>query len=368
MMRYKFLLVFLVAAFFLWVIAAGVLAQEEQSTEVPPPYAGEKNPFSWTDTSAQENGKGLYKQYCLGCHGIKGGNLSESDFSAADYPRSMEEREDLHFWILSEGRLDRGMPPYKSSLSDEQRWQVLTYIWSLGTAVDSSDADSISEEPPAKGVSGTILLTIPEQAQVGQQLTFTAVFQNTQGQPVRNALIKFFIKVDFFASGLMEIGDAPTKDGGMAIFEYIPRQTGDLKIVARYEAIETIETLTVTEAVKPFYQAEAGIRLPAPGVEVFIGPASALEPGKDGTAPMTGLRLPGGILSWLLFVVGAVIIIWGVYALVMYRIFRIPVATEIGEINTRLVPLIGVAVVVVLGALMVLMVITGPYSHSHLLR
>ncbi len=143
MMKFKLLLIVLVVTFLLWVLATAVLAQEE--TEVPAPYAGLKNPFPWSDAPAQEVGKELYQQSCSGCHGGSGDNLAGSDFSVVDYPKSLEERADLYFWILSEGMLDEGMPPYKSSFSEEQRWQVLTYLWSLGTEVAPQEVTSPPE-------------------------------------------------------------------------------------------------------------------------------------------------------------------------------------------------------------------------------
>ncbi len=65
------------------------------------------------------------------------------------------------------------------------------------------------------------------------------------GEPIGSATVKFFIEVDFFASGLMEIGEAPTNDRGVAVFEYTPRQAGDTRVVAHYETIETAATLTL---------------------------------------------------------------------------------------------------------------------------
>ncbi len=110
MMKFRLLLTVVAVTFFLWVLAAAVLAQEE--AEVPGPYAGLENPFPWSDAPAQEAGKELYQQSCIGCHGASGSSLAGADFSAADFPQRLEERPDLHFWILSEGRLDEGMPPY----------------------------------------------------------------------------------------------------------------------------------------------------------------------------------------------------------------------------------------------------------------
>ncbi len=140
--RHGFILIPIVvpAIFLVWVLATAVLAQ----TELPPPYAGLKNPFPWSDATAQEAGKGLYQRSCSGCHGADGGSIAGANFSAAGYAQSLEERPDLSFWILSEGKLDKGMPPYKSSLSEEQRWQILTYLWSLGVEV----APPVVSPPP----------------------------------------------------------------------------------------------------------------------------------------------------------------------------------------------------------------------------
>lgn len=140
MIKFRLILLVATVTFLLLVLATSVVAQEE--TEVPVPYTGLINPFPWDDASAQEVGKGLYQQQCQGCHGVRGDNLAGSDFSVADYPQRLGERPDLYFWILSEGNLDNGMPSYKSSLSAEQRWQVLTYLWSLALETASPEMTS----------------------------------------------------------------------------------------------------------------------------------------------------------------------------------------------------------------------------------
>ncbi len=371
MMKFKLLLIIAPVTLFLLVLTTAVMAQD-----VPAPYAGLKNPFSWSDTSVQEAGKGLYQQSCLGCHGVAGGNTAGADFSTADYPQGLEERPDFSFWILSEGRLNKGMPPFKSSLSEEQRWQVITYLWSLGAAV----APAGVTPPPAKplvGEEGRILLSAaPQQPQSGQPLTLTAVLQDSEGQPMESASVKFFIKVDFFASSLMEIGEAVTDDQGVAVLEYTSRLTGDIQVVAHHgrlytphgEDHEAAITLTLADTEEPFYQTEAGISLPAPGEEVFIGTESSHELGRMGEAPASAFRLPGGILSWLLLVVATVMLIWFTYFRAVYQVFRIPIVSEIGDTDTRLVPLAILSIVVALGIFLVLMLITGPYSHFQLLR
>ncbi len=363
-MKFRLLLIVIPVTLFLLVLATAVTAQEEP----PFPYAGLDNPFAWSDASTQEAGKGLYEHYCLGCHGVNGGNIVGADFSTTDFSENLEERPDFFFWVLSEGRLDKGMPPFKSSLSEEQRWQVLTYLWSLGEAVPPEAVSPAPEHEHA----GTVQLTAPGQAQSAQPMTLITVFLDDDGKPVANALITFFIRVDFFASDLIKIGESVTDGEGVAVLVYTPKLTGDVQIIALHqedgqESHETTTIVNLMESAETLYQAEAGIRLPAPGNPVFIGPESALEP-REGQAPTSAFYLPGGIVSWLLLPVVTVMLIWFTYFLVMYQVFRIPIVGEIGDTATRLVPIVGLVIVVVLGILLVVMLITGPYSHSHLLR
>ncbi len=359
-MKFKVLLIAVFSTLLLSVLATAAQAQGEP----PSPYAGLKNPFSWDDTSTQEKGKELYQQSCLGCHGINGGNMAGADFSAIDYPQSLEERPDFYFWVLSEGSRDRGMPSFKSFFSEEQRWQVLTYLWSLGGKVPS-EATPPPTQPPTEGVEGTLLLTVPKQAQSGQPLTISAVLRDKEANSIVNVPVKFFINVDFFTIGLMEIGEVVTNGQGTAVLEYTPRQSGDIEVVARYGAIETATILTLAEGDEHFYHPE--VDLPTFGVGVhFGGSESPFEPGEEGAAPGLSLRIPGGLTAWILTAyVLTVILVWSLYSRVMYQVFRIPIVSEIRDTNTRLVPLIGMAMMGVFVSLLVLMLITGPYTHLH---
>jgi len=359
----KLLIITVSAILLVWASSVAVLAQEE-SSEAPPPYKALKNPFPWDNTSAQELGKKIYQKSCLGCHGAKGDSLPKFDFSAVDYPQRLEEEPDYYYWILSEGRTNGGMPPYKSSLSEEQRWQVLTYIWSLGKASPPPEAKPPTAKPAVEGIS--LVLSLPRQANSGQPLTLVAALQSKEGKPVENVTVKFLIKMNFFATGLMEIGEAITNNKGVAALAYIPREEGEIEVFARYETIEASTKILLAPTNEPFYKTEVGIRLPALGPEVFLGPKLAYELGEMGEAPTSALKLPSGISSWLLIVVLAVMLVWATYFVVMYQVFRIPVAQEVGETNIRLVPLAGLLIIIALGILLVLMIITGPYTHFHL--
>ncbi|MBI2830360.1 MAG: c-type cytochrome [Chloroflexi bacterium] len=327
--------------------------------DAPPPYAGMKNPFPWTDTAAQQAGKKIYQQSCVGCHGQTGGNIAAANFSTADTSKKLEEKPDFFFWMLSEGRLDKGMPPFKSSLSEQQRWQTLTYLWTFGQATTAPPATSGAE------VKGALQLSAPEQGTAGEEITLTATLKDEQGKPVSDVAVKFLQKADFFVKGDMEIGSATTNGQGVATLKYSPRSSGEVTFVARAGAAEGTALVKLAEAAAPFYHPEIGVKFPTLGKEIFIGPQSAHQLGEGGFAPNTAFRLPGGTLSWLLPVILTIMLIWSTYFRVMFQVFRIPILSEITDVNTRLVPTIGLIAIVLLGTLLVLMFATGPYSHWH---
>lgn len=94
-----------------------------------------KNPFDWQDRTAQEAGKTVFLQFCQGCHGAGGNLQSGADFTSAVVHQRLGAAPDYFLWRVSEGKpMTRGfsMPPFKDTLSIEQRWQVITHLWALG--------------------------------------------------------------------------------------------------------------------------------------------------------------------------------------------------------------------------------------------
>lgn len=341
-------------------LAAGAAAVAQGP--VPPPYGGMKNPFPWDDAGAQKAGKRVYEQQCLGCHGVTGSNLNQFDFSSPDYPTTLEAQPDHFFWVLSEGRLQLGMPPYKGALTETERWQTLNYLWLLGNPPVIPPTGL-----PADDAGGTLQLSGPAQAMAGESLAFTATLHDAKGQPIADTKIRFFIKLTFFASGLMEIGQVETNTDGVATIEFAPRVSGNVELVAKSDSLQATSALALAEAEAPFYEPEVAFSLPQLGPEVFIGPASARELGPGDPAPTTALRLPGGLVSWLFLLAGAMGLIWFSYFRVFRQLMGIPIAGDIRRdgVDTRIMPRLGMTYVVFMGVLLILMIMTGPYSHFH---
>ncbi|MFH1651820.1 MAG: hypothetical protein ABID87_06970, partial [Chloroflexota bacterium] len=81
----------------------------------------------------------------------------------------------------------------------------------------------------------------------------------------------------------------------------------------------------------------------------------------------SGLRIPGGTAPFLILLPLAVLVIWGVYFQVARIMTGIPLPDQARNVETRLLPYFILAVVAFTGIALVLMIITGPYTHFSLL-
>ncbi len=91
-------------------------------------------------------GEAVFQQRCASCHGEKGdGNSALADqlpdtlpdFTAPDYADGKTPQE--LFDVITNGRMDRMMPPWGNELSEEERWDAVAYLWSLHLTPDQID-------------------------------------------------------------------------------------------------------------------------------------------------------------------------------------------------------------------------------------
>ncbi len=119
-------------------------SEGEEHAHIDPPHEYEDltNPFGNDDHEAVEAGEAIYETNCATCHGPKGAGdglgaegLDPKPANLAD-AHMMEELSDGYlFWRVSEGGtfepFNSAMPPWKGVLSEDERWQVITYLRSL---------------------------------------------------------------------------------------------------------------------------------------------------------------------------------------------------------------------------------------------
>lgn len=108
---------------------AGALAYAELS-KVPQKARTKHNPLE-NDPDAVSAGRILFQQRCAACHGELGAGGDKGPSLRVEQVQTAEPG--AIFWILTNGVVRRGMPVW-SKLPEPQRWQLVTYIKSLGVA------------------------------------------------------------------------------------------------------------------------------------------------------------------------------------------------------------------------------------------
>jgi mono/diheme cytochrome c family protein len=119
---------------------AGESSVYDELGKAPEKYRLKPNPLA-NDPDAVAAGGVLFEEHCEDCHGVgaKGGKKAPS-------LRAKEVREATPgtlFWILSNGVVRKKMPVW-SKLPEPQRWQLVSYLKSLGP-VETAEKKTLSK-------------------------------------------------------------------------------------------------------------------------------------------------------------------------------------------------------------------------------
>lgn len=124
---------FLVAIALLFIGSNSIIAQKNWA--VPEYTKGLKNPFAG-NTDATAEGKVIYGQMCVLCHGITGKGNGEAGLSLEKKPANFLALKDIQnetdgeiFWKITVGKPP--MSSYDELLTEDQRWQLVNYIRQL---------------------------------------------------------------------------------------------------------------------------------------------------------------------------------------------------------------------------------------------
>ena len=109
---------------------------------VPETYSGKTNPLA-DDSEAIAAGKVLYSISCAACHGETGkgdglvsSTLDPKPASLSDTGMMTDLGDDYLYWRISEGGTgiieNSDMPPWKEIYTEEETWQLVSYIRTLG--------------------------------------------------------------------------------------------------------------------------------------------------------------------------------------------------------------------------------------------
>jgi mono/diheme cytochrome c family protein len=111
----------------------------EEIAKAPEKARAKRNPLE-RDPEAIAAGKNLFEQHCAECHGDSavGGKKAPS----LRAPEVQDSAPGAIFWLMTNGVVRKGMPVW-SRLPEPQRWQLVSYIKSLGI----KPADAASSPP-----------------------------------------------------------------------------------------------------------------------------------------------------------------------------------------------------------------------------
>jgi cytochrome c oxidase cbb3-type subunit I/II len=130
-----------------------------------------------------DEGKALFTEKCLSCHGCSGNGQGPYARQVVTRPANLNERisnfpevnpEAFHFWRISTGVSGTAMPPWGLSLDDETIWKIATYEISFAQGsirtIDGQISDDEGDQFDAEthitpGIAGTL-----EDFQKGQAL------------------------------------------------------------------------------------------------------------------------------------------------------------------------------------------------------
>jgi mono/diheme cytochrome c family protein len=104
-----------------------LIAQDAHFHNAPASSNQLKNPYAGQPTGAA-SGSRLYATNCGSCHGIKGRGTGNIPPLSEGPTQSASDGE--VFWFITTGSVNNGMPAW-ASLSERQRWQIVTYLKSL---------------------------------------------------------------------------------------------------------------------------------------------------------------------------------------------------------------------------------------------
>jgi mono/diheme cytochrome c family protein len=110
----------------------------EELGKVPEKYRAKQNPFS-NDPEAVKAGAILFEEHCEECHGA--GAVGGKKAPSLRAPQVQEASDGTIFWILTNGIVRKKMPVW-SKLPEPQRWQLVRYIKSLGSAATEKSVEN----------------------------------------------------------------------------------------------------------------------------------------------------------------------------------------------------------------------------------
>jgi mono/diheme cytochrome c family protein len=139
-------------------LASDITPPPDYVSPTPMPTLGALYPASAPDV---QDGATIFAQNCSPCHGDKGlGDGPQSmqlpvtvpGIGLPEVARAASPAE--WFKVVTQGNLDRFMPPFVGALDDQERWDVISYVFTLHTTPDQIAQGKALFEANCAGCTG----------------------------------------------------------------------------------------------------------------------------------------------------------------------------------------------------------------------
>ena len=132
-MRSVLFIIFILNALMLMACSASATELAETPAPVPTEFAGATNPFG---AEAAAAGAEIFKANCELCHGPQGHGDGIAGQSLEPKPRNLADLratvgDDFLFWRIHEGKSGTAMVAWNGILTDEEIWQIVSFIRTL---------------------------------------------------------------------------------------------------------------------------------------------------------------------------------------------------------------------------------------------
>lgn len=125
---------FLIVLVFMIFGSNDIVIAQSQNWIAPAHSDNLKNPFKG-NAAATAEGKEIYNQMCVLCHGLKGKGNGEAGLTLERKPANflalkvINQTDGNIFWKITNGKAP--MATYEELLNDDQRWKLVNYIREL---------------------------------------------------------------------------------------------------------------------------------------------------------------------------------------------------------------------------------------------
>ena len=109
---------------------AEIKAQASANTPKEPPLTEEAMMAVYADAGRRDSGKKVFVEKCASCHAVDGGGLIGPNLTDNFWIHGKGTMVDVAS-VVSEGVLDKGMPPWKTMLKKDEIQNVVAYVHSL---------------------------------------------------------------------------------------------------------------------------------------------------------------------------------------------------------------------------------------------